>query len=214
MINMKFCFLCGKKTNDLIKGYCEDCYNKEFDLVIVPKEIKVTLCSKCERIRYRNQWMEAEFGDLLKDKIKIIGKNVGIKIKKNDVLHVTVKGYLKGSKKLKKEEHEIKLKIIKKTCFDCSRKSGGYYEAIVQLRGKTDEAMDFINDCIIRENQSFRLEKNKNGLDIYLADKNFADRVTHEVKKKFKARIQKNYKLVTRKKGKDIYRSTILVRID
>jgi nonsense-mediated mRNA decay protein 3 len=211
---MKFCFLCGKKTEDLIEGYCEECYNKEFNLIEVPNEITFVKCTKCDRIRYKNQWRDTEIDELLRDKIKIMGKNVGIKIVKNDVLHIIAKGYLKGSKKMKEEKHDVNIKIKKMVCQDCSRRSGGYYEAIIQLRGKTTEAMDFIDDCIIRENQTFRVEKIKNGLDIYLADKKFADRVTYEVKKKFNAKIQKNYKLVTRKKGKDIYRSVILVRID
>jgi NMD protein affecting ribosome stability and mRNA decay len=32
----------GKKTEKLIDGYCEKCYNKEFNLIEVPKEITFT----------------------------------------------------------------------------------------------------------------------------------------------------------------------------
>ncbi|MFH1473312.1 MAG: 60S ribosomal export protein NMD3 [Candidatus Aenigmatarchaeota archaeon] len=212
---MKFCFLCGKNTEELVEGYCEDCYNKEFNLIEVPEKMTFTVCKRCDRIKHRNNWEEIEVGELLRDKIKIMGKNVSIKINKNDVLHVIAKGYLKGSKKIKeKEEHVIALKPIKKVCIDCSRRSGGYFEAVIQLRGNTAEAMNFIDDQIIRENKTFRVEELKNGMDIYLADNNFADRVANELKKKFDAEVKKNYKLVTRKKGKDIYRSSILVRID
>lgn len=214
MISMKFCFLCGKNTEDLVEGYCEDCYNKEFNLIEVPEKMVFTVCSRCDHIKHRNKWEDIEVGELLKDKVKVLGRDVSIRIKKNDVLHIVAKGYLKGSKKIKEEEHVIALKPSKKVCIDCSRKSGGYFEATIQLRGKTTEAMDFIDDQIIRENQTFRVEKIKNGFDIYLADSSFADRLTNEIKKKFDARIKKNYKLVTRKKGKDIYRSSILVRID
>jgi nonsense-mediated mRNA decay protein 3 len=211
---MKFCFLCGKKTEDLIEGYCQECYNKEFNLIDVPKEITFTVCSKCGRIRHRNKWQDIGVEDLLKDKVKIKGNKVSLRIKVNDNMHVVARGYLKGSKKVKEEEHIVYLKPIKKVCQDCSRRTGGYVEAIVQLRGKSAKAMDFIEDQMIRENQTFRVENVKNGLDIYLADKNFADRMTNRLKKKFNAKIKKNYKLVTRKKGKNIYRSVILVRID
>ncbi len=211
---MKFCFLCGKETNDLVKGYCEDCYNKEFKLVEVPEQLTFTICSRCGRIKHRNNWEDIDVGELLKDKIKVLGRNVSIRIKKNDVLHLAVKGYFNNSKKMKKEEYDIVLKPRKKVCLDCTKRSGGYVEAIIQLRGNTTEAMDFIDDRIIKENQTFKVETVKNGLDIYLANKNFAERVTNEVRRKFNARIKKNYKLVTRKKGKDIYRSVMLVRID
>ena len=211
---MKFCFVCGKKTENLIKGYCEDCYNKEFSLIEVPKEITFTKCTKCERLRDKNIWKDVEIEGLLKDKIKILGKSVSIRIEKNDILHVTAKGYLKGSKKLKEEKHDIKIKIKKQVCGSCSKRFGGYYESIIQLRGNAYDAMDFMEDQIIRERQTYRIEKSKNGFDIYLADNNFANKLTNVVKKKFNAKIERNYKLVTRKQGKDIYRSVMLVRID
>jgi len=213
VICVKFCFLCGKETEELIEGYCEDCYNKEFNLIEVPKEITFIVCSKCDRIKHKNQWKNIEIDELLKDKIKILGKNVGIRIEKNDVLHITAKGYLKGSKKMKEEKHDINLKLNKLVCQECSRRTGGYYESIVQLRGKVTEAMDFIDDQIIEENQTFRTRKVKNGFDIYLADRKFANRLINVVKKRFNAKVKKNYKLVTKKEGKDIYRSVILVRI-
>ena len=211
---MKFCFVCGKKTENLIKGYCEKCYNKEFNLIEVPKEIIFTRCTKCERLREKNIWKDAQIEDLLKNKIKILGKNVSILFEKNDVLHVTARGYLKGSNSLKEEKHDIKIKIKKTVCGNCSKRFGGYYESIIQLRGNTYDAMDFIEDQIIKENQSYRIEKSKRGCDIYLADNNFANKLTNAVKKKFNAKVERNYKLVTRKNGKDIYRSVMLVRID
>ena len=211
---MKFCFVCGKKTEKLIDGYCEKCYNKEFNLIEVPKEIMFTICTKCNRIRDKNIWKDVEIEDILKDKIKILGKNVSIKIEKNDVLHVTAGGYLKGSKSMKEEKHDIIIKVNKIVCRNCSKRFGGYYEAIIQLRGRTYDAMDFIEDQLIKERQTYRIEKAKNGCDIYLSDKNFANRLTNVVKKKFNAKVKMNYKLVTRKSGKDIYRSVMLVRID
>ena len=55
---MKFCFLCGKKTEKLIEGYCEECYNKEFKLIEAPKEISFIICSRCNRIKYKNKWKD------------------------------------------------------------------------------------------------------------------------------------------------------------
>ena len=214
MISMKFCFVCGKKTDDLVKGYCEECYNKEFNLVEVPKELSFVVCSKCGRIKYKNKMEDINVDEILRDKVKILGRDVNLRIKVNEDMRVVARGFLKGAKKPKEEEYVIRLKPKTIVCRDCSRRTGNYVEAIIQLRGRTEKAMDLIEDRIIKENQTFKVEKVKNGLDISLADKNFANRLTTELKKKFKALIKKNYKLVTRKKGKDIYRSVILVKID
>ena len=210
---MKFCFLCGKKTENLIKGYCEECYNKEFKLIESPKEISLTVCSKCNRIKHKNKWKDSEIDELLKDKIKILGKNVGIRIEKNDVLHIFAKGYLNYSKKLKEEKHDIILKLNKIVCSDCSKRFGDYYEAILQLRGEVSEIMDFIDDQVIKEKKIYRLERVKNGFNLYLVDKHFANTLSNVLKKRFNVKVKKTFKLITRREGKDIYRSVILVRI-
>lgn len=210
---MKFCFVCGKKTDKLVEGYCEECYSNKFELLKVPEEVTVKMCSRCGRIKYRNVWREMEVEDVLKDKVKILGKDVSLRIEKNEKIHVFAKGFLKDSKKLKREEHEIRLKINKVVCPSCSRRSGGYYEAILQLRGDVDKAMDFLDDQLANEKSVYRIERAKNGIDIYLDSTHLANSLSHLLKKRFKARVRKTYRLFTRKEGKDIYRSTIVVRI-
>ena len=210
---MKFCFVCGKNTENLIDGYCEECYNKKFMMVKAPDEIKVKMCSKCERIKHRNVWRDMEIEDLLKDKIKVLGKDVDITIEKNDCIHVTAKGFLKGSKKQKEESHEIKLKVNKIVCPDCSRKFGDYYESILQLRGKPDAMMDFLSDKLADRN-IYKVENVKNGIDIYLDDSHVAENMSKLLKKRFNAKVKKSFRLVTRKQGKDIYRTTFVVRSD
>ena len=108
---------------------------------------------------FNAKYLKGTIEELLKDKIKIIGKNVGIKIEKNDVLHIFAKGSLKGSKKLKEEEHDIILKLNKTVCQDCSRMFGGYYEAILQLRGEVADIMDFIDDQMIKEKKIYNHNK-------------------------------------------------------
>ena len=210
---MKFCFVCGKKTDKLIEGYCEECYNKEFSLLKVPEEISIKVCSKCGRINYGKVWKEKEVEDILKDKIKILGKNVDIKIRKNDNIHITAKGFLKNSKKIKEEKKEIRLKLNKIVCPDCSRRLGDYYEAILQLRGDADKAMDFLTDQLSIERSVYKIENVKNGIDIYLDDAHLASNLSKQLRKKFNAKVKKSFKLFTRKQGKDIYRSTFVVRI-
>ena len=38
----KFCFICGKKTDDLTKGRCKDCHYEKFNIVDVPKTITIS----------------------------------------------------------------------------------------------------------------------------------------------------------------------------
>jgi nonsense-mediated mRNA decay protein 3 len=211
---MKFCFVCGKKTENLIEGYCEDCYKKEFKLLEVPKEFSFTICPRCNFIKHRNDWQDIEIEELIKQEIKPLGDIVEMKIEKNDKIHISVKGFLKGSKKLKKEVHTIPLKLNKVLCPICIKRSTGYHEAILQLRGNiTDDIIDFIDTQAINQNEFYRLEKVRNGFDLFIINKSFANKLAELTKRRFKANIKKSFKVVTRKEGKNIYRNIILVSI-
>jgi len=211
---MKFCFICGKKTDNLIEGYCEECYKNEFKLIEFP-EASFTICPRCNFIKYRNDWKDVEIEELIKQEIKPLGDIVEIKIEKNDKIHISVKGFLKNSKKIKKEIYDIPLKLNKILCPQCIKISSGYYEAILQLRGNiTDDIIDFIDrQAMKQKNEFYRLERVKNGLDFYIVNKSFANRTAGLVKKRFKATIKKSFKVVTKKEGKNIYRNIVLVSI-
>lgn len=211
---MKFCFICGKKTKNLTEGYCEECYKNEFKLLKVPEKFSFTICPRCNYVKHRNNWKDVEIEELIKQEIKPLGKIVEIKVEKNDKIHISVKGFLKDYKNLKKEVYIIPLKLKKILCPQCIKKSTGYYEAILQLRGNvTDNIIDFIDNQAVIQNEFYRLERVKNGLDFYIVNKSFANRTAELIKKRFKATIKKSFKVVTRKEGKNIYRNIILVSI-
>jgi len=211
---MKFCFICGKKTENLINGYCEECYNKKFQLIKVPEEINVTICNKCNKIKEKNIWKDIEIDEFLRNKIKVLGKDVKLKIEENDVLKVYAKGFLEGSENLKQEVHEVKLKIKKEVCLECSRKYSDYYEALIQIRGSlTNDDINSIDDIILIRKGFYRIKEVKDGYDFFISNKFLAEKITEFLKKKYKAEIKKSYKLVTSKQGKNIYRNIILVRI-
>ncbi len=211
---MKFCFICGKKTEKLIKGYCEECYNKKFQLIEIPKEIFVTICTKCNKIKEKNMWKDIEIDEFLRNKIKILGKDIKIRFEINDALKVYAKGFLEGSKNLKEEFYEVKLKINKQVCLECSRKFGEYYEAIIQIRGNlTNDDINSIDDIVLMGKGFYRIKEVKGGYDLFISNKSLAEKITEFLRKKYKAEIKKSYKLVTSKQGKDIYRNIILVRI-
>lgn len=216
---MKFCFVCGKKTEGLIEGYCKDCYNKEFNLIGVPKKINITVCTKCGSIKEKNTWKKIELDEFVRKKIKILGKNVDIDIEENNVLKIHVKGFLKDSKKIKEEHYEIPIKRNKVVCIYCIRKNSDYTEAIIQLRGDVEKnTLDMIDDLVTKEivdgkQVFYRIKRVTGGYDFFMGDRHTTNKIVDFLKRRFDARIKKSYKLVTHKKGKDIYKDTILVRI-
>ncbi len=210
----KFCFLCGKETEKLIEGYCEECYNKKFSLIELPKEISVKICRKCFKIEEKNKWKKISIEDFVKEKIKILGKNVKLNIKKeNDFLSISAIGKLEKSRKIKKENYKIILKIEKKVCPFCSKK-GRYFESVIQLRGNiSDEKINFIKKLLNSEKDIyFDTKKVKGGIDIFINRKFVAKRLAKIVSKKYKCKVIRSFELITRKEGKNIYKNVILLR--
>jgi len=208
---MKFCFICGKKNGKIIEGYCEDCYNKNFSLIEVPKELLITRCRKCSKIKKKDSWIDAGIEDLIRDKIKILGKDVKIRVDGNKII---ANGFLKNSKKAKEEVHEINIKPIKTLCLKCSQKLGGYYETVIQLRGNvTNEILNLVDEKI-NEKSFYRAEAVKEGFNLYVGNKSVANDVAELLKKIYKFKISKSYKLFTKKEGRDIYRTMISIYCD
>ena len=213
---MKFCFLCGKRTEKLVKGYCEECYKKKFQLIKVPEEINITICARCKQIKETYKWTEVEIDKVLRDSIKVIGRDVRIRIEVNEEdAKIHAKGILEGSRSLKEEVHEVKLKIRKVTCPTCSRKAGKYYESTVQIRGKlTNDDMDAVDDVVLERGGFYRIKEVKGGYDFFVSDKSLAKKIVEVFKNRHKVEIKKSFKLLTRRDGKDINRDTILLRIE
>jgi NMD protein affecting ribosome stability and mRNA decay len=208
---MKFCFVCGKKNEKLIEGYCEDCYNQKFKLVKVPESIDMEQCSKCNRIKHLTSWQDMSVEDVVKSKIKTLGKDITIKIEGKKII---VKGTLENSKKSKEEEHEVRLNIRKFACPECCRRLGGYYETLIQLRGEvTSDILDLI-DKKIMQSSFYKTDKVTGGYNLYVGDKTTANQVADFIDKKYRFKIRRSYKLFTKKDGRNLYKCIILIYCD
>ncbi len=107
------------------------------------------------------------------------------------------------------------------TCPVCTRKLGNYYEAIFQLRGQKGERQDLILSFLVDlvENAPSKdvfltkLEKMKEGYDLFLSDKQFTRSIARKAVERFGGTFKETSHLVGMKKGTEIYRITVSVRI-
>lgn len=107
------------------------------------------------------------------------------------------------------------------TCPTCTKKLGNYYEAILQIRGGTvngmEEALDYSVRSIEHQGSSeifvTRMQKNKEGYDLFISDKQFTRNIGRLLTEKFGGSYKETSHLVGRKKGNDLYRITVSVRI-
>jgi len=219
-MKQKFCIKCGKKTDKLFDGLCEKCFLEKKELIEVPKRIVVNICKNCGRVQTKRGWSKGKsIEDIVKKKIKTKNEIEKIKITKKKVnkdfvVEILATGKISGLEKT--ERRKTIVVIRKKLCEMCGKISGGYYEAIIQLR--SDEEEKIMNSAeiiknILKNKNGFltKIVKRKNGIDLYITPKSLVDIIIKNIPK-IKEK-KKSYSLATRKDGRDLYRTTALVRL-
>lgn len=236
----RLCIKCGK-DKELINEFCKDCFIEENSLLKHFKEIRIIICSKCNSYLYKNSWrsdgcenleenIENVSAKLFKEKIVLNPdvklKNLKIKfdMPKNlkisngsivdVVLNLDVTGSIKDIDI--KENYEIPIKIKFSICNNCKKLKGRYYEATLQIRPKNERVLKFVEEYCNNKKNVFisKIEEEKYGYDIFLSDQKEARSLGSLLKKKFGGELKESKKLFGRKEGKDIYRGTVLFRLD
>jgi len=57
---VRFCIICGKRTDELYNNMCRECYKENTELVRVPEVINITICPECFSYMFRGKWEKAE----------------------------------------------------------------------------------------------------------------------------------------------------------
>lgn len=111
-------------------------------------------------------------------------------------------------------EKELGLTMKHEICQDDYRKSSGYYEAVVQLRGTHDRVTRMAEKIrkflSIRNAFVSKAEEDEHGMDLYISDK----KIMKGFFILYKLKPKTSYTLFTVKQGKKIYRDTYLLKME
>jgi NMD protein affecting ribosome stability and mRNA decay len=189
----KICPSCGKSKVEFIGSFCKDCYLGKNKLVEAPRTVEIVRCRQCGKM------ISGSAEDLVKSKTKTNHEGTVEYAEGKAVYETEIDGV-----KIR-QEFPIEVKIRERLCERCGRIKSGYYEAIIQVRnGKEEEIIKKL------ENETFitKIEKQKTGVDIY------AGRVgaARKTLKKMGLRAPESKKLYGMRKGRNLYRTTFIVR--
>lgn len=206
---MLVCPRCGKNNdkNDFIEAFCPNCYT--FNLKIPESQIRIEKCKRCEKTRIRGEWQrisKKKIEEYIESKCKGEFKDVEYDMDSGKLVFTIEK----SGKKIKKEI-EFHVDFSTTICPDCSRMSGGYFEAIIQLRGnkKTIEKQKkLLVNAISRKTFVAKEEEKHGGDDIYVGDSKIVLNLLQELG--LKPIITR--KLVGVSEGKRLYRTTFMLR--
>ncbi|MBI2971222.1 MAG: hypothetical protein HYY37_02260 [Candidatus Aenigmarchaeota archaeon] len=206
-----FCIVCGRTAT---KGtFCDACFLKHHPLFSL-EDFIIYACGDCGAYHEGAAAKRTDIDDVLRTAIEKHlkeGNNVAIRFsitkRQGTTLFVTVTGtgFLSGLRKT--ETHAIKVRLKKRTCERCIRIAGGYYEAVIQLRGNEPEKM--LHKLEGSLPKGARIERIQGGYNVKFVAKNEAERAIKGLKQ---YTIKRSFKLVGEKKGKSLIRNFYSVR--
>jgi len=208
-----FCPICGKES----KGICLECYLRRNPIIIKNFEIKI--CPFCGKILPETEEDEKNLNKIIKRNILCDGKikienitadyNYNEKFEKFMDLRIIL--LCQYNEEKFEKEYNLRVKVVKTPCKICSRLTGNYYEAVLQLRGDKEK----IKNAIDRLDKKFisDIEELKEGTDVYLNSKNYGFSLVSGFANEG-AIIKFSNKLFGIKDGQRVYRMYISIRFN
>jgi nonsense-mediated mRNA decay protein 3 len=232
-----FCVECGKEEN-LHQGLCSKCFLQKNEFTSIPNVLDIERCTHCSSRKKGKGWIsvedeEAIIHDVIFENVKthsdVSDFDIHVKPEYEDENNVNVDMIIHANVgELKVEErHKSKIRFKKTVCDECSKQQGGYWESKVQLRGARkgldeediEKAYEIVDSILYhrekKDKDAFisKIEKIHNGLDLYLGSKKLGKIISKELVQSLGGHVKESHKLMGREDGKDVYRTTYLVRL-
>lgn len=231
------CPKCGQPSDG---GMCRSCLLDLMQPLSCPDLVEVTVCSVCGSKLVRGRWQISERSieematdaaceslcihkDLENPELTV---NLSRRGATRYAARIGLRGTFKGLEVL--EEREIPVRIKLTACDRCSRMAGKYFEATVQVRGSSTRPLskgelDTCRNMALSmadsghrsgDQLSFvqEIKEVKGGLDIVLGSSQLGRQLSRAIQERFGGKLVESSTLAGRKDGRDIYRTTALVR--
>ena len=238
-MNSVICPKCGKECEKLFGSVCKACFLENFKLIDLPLVLHIRICGRCGAYFHKNRW--ESLGSLdevvlraVEDAIFVHNEAEGVELDLEPreltpyiySVKVKVDAFVKGESIHAEAETEVR--ILRTACDMCSRESGGYFEAIIQLRAAGRlPAEEEIKQCmaLVREVLGSMKKKGdrlafisntdvlKEGLDLYMGSVNASRQICRIISSELGGNFAESPTLVGMKDGKDLYRITFSMRL-
>ncbi len=208
---IKYCPTCNRSSEEarFIGEFCEFCVADKIKATL-PKVVKVRRCRVCGSIRDSKgftQYTDEAMADAIAQQMH--APNCKIKLKELDEMRriALLRIECELNEGTVRFNYEVDVRFTKEMCPSCYRKSAGYYEAIVQVRGSEHKVAGFLDSFsrFLEKGNAFvsKTAEMGNGIDMYVSDKKLVTGY-FMLHKTIKPKV--SYKLYGVKKGKKLYR--------
>ncbi len=223
-------------------GICRSCFFERFDLVSLPEEVTVRVCTQCGAVHRGNQWVDVGAKDYTDVAIEEVADAIavhraaeavdwGVEPRQQDPntirLLVGVRGLVHDEPLT--EEQEVTVRIARETCRRCGRIAGSSFAGTIQVRGsnreptheETDRAIAIAHEVVDEltaagNRDAFVTEvvERPEGVDIRVSTTNIGAKVANQLTREFGGAYETSETLVTEDgDGQGVYRVTYAVRL-
>ena len=203
------CPKCGASSEEIAFSgpFCVKCKPVN---ITCPTRMEFMRCGKCKKVRMKGNWINADDAKISE---AVISKCKGEFVRGTYSLHTQEATFFVGDKnRLFPVKIHINVRIVRNICPHCSRQSGGYFEAIIQLRGpisKINRHDRLFRKMLLKKTFVTKEVERKEGLDLYIGNSKAVVEMLAELG--IKAKISRT--LSGEKEGRRVYRTTFLVRL-
>lgn len=236
---MTVCPECGKETDKTVKNVCSECFGKKLKLFDLPEVLHARICQRCGAHYYKSKWedigtpdevavLTAEEHLAIPDQIENVTVGMHPHARSPyifDVL-VDVEGDVDGVTYYQNGKTEVRIK--REACEMCSRRAGGYFEGIIQIRANNriptkEEVMECLK--LVEESMMAQLKKGdklafvtdtitfKDGADVYIGSTKAGKHVCKHIIEVLGGTVTESFTLAGMKDGRDIYRTTFAMKL-
>ena len=233
------CPECGKETDKIVRNTCPECFGKKLNLFDLPPVLHARICPRCGAYYYKSKW--EDIGTPAEVVVLTAEENLAVStgIEKVTVgMHphprspyifdvlVDVEGEVDGVTYYKDGKTEVRVK--REACDMCSRRAGGYFEGIIQIRANNRTATkEEVVECLrlVEEAMTVQLKKGdklafvtdtvtfKDGADVFIGSTKAGRHVCKHIIESEGGTVAESYTLAGMKDGRDVYRTTFAMKL-
>ncbi len=229
-----YCIKCGSDERTY-GNLCEKCLIDDRELVKVPPYVKRIICPECgDYLIGSSSWVRPFDGmqTIVENNLEFDKLVSDPSIDFDEFPEGTNEFQIELSVEINIEELfleiplSFKLRTKKQVCDVCSRKRGGYFEAIIQIRGDGRDPSDSDMEGISRflnksldENKSDRQafltkeSKVKGGTDYYMGSSGLSKSQVRDLQSRFGGKVTETSRIFGQNDGKDVFRYTYSLRL-
>lgn len=209
---------------------CSECARERIK-VRFPGKIVYSSCPNCGAIKVKKRWEHNDVDSILLQagtslvraddpSFIISGKSLSRIDEQRGILEVSVKVSENFTFDVR---HEVFLRKNSESCDSCNRKTGSYYEAILQVRFTFPDRfqqrfriLDGLMSMVSKESRNefvSKVAEVQGGIDLYLGSKKLADRMLRSLNATYPGTMKITKKISGRDDGRNTYRYTHLFRV-